>query len=379
MYAKDVSPISKFVTEGEKRYKDIFQESKTLSLSLSPEKFLKRLYKIDKNKGVFLNAHWLTYLFDYQERVEYIWAHFPLFYSIANEIAEEDNPDLYQYLKKERVIGPWTGQRLSHRFHQVHKLNDMVKKTAETLSNYNGSLTKYIDETLQECSIVDNENWISLVAATLNILTYEKNNDTLSLSQYAEDKHFIIKNKNQPWKIKTGGEKRLWSALKDYLLDPYFRKLFINSISNKNRIKKYLKELDEDIIKYEIYLSQLELPGDLWNEDFFKYYFSNFKKISDNRIRKIFVTNSRMSARRLFYWLHQQDTFKTRMTSEHLYPIYLDASFTIRKNDLLFLMKHSKHIKSIIEAKIKNTNTESTVLRAYEIIRRELEPALQAQ
>ncbi len=60
--------------------------------------------------------------------------------------------------------------------------------------------------------------------------------------------------------VKVGGTKRLWVAVRDYVINPYFSGLVSARCES---VSGYLKEINGDLLKGEHYLGQLELPGDV--------------------------------------------------------------------------------------------------------------------
>ncbi|MHA1593923.1 MAG: hypothetical protein ACTSXX_04185 [Candidatus Baldrarchaeia archaeon] len=160
------------IEEWRKAFDHIFKLS--ISTGMSYGEFMKVLMDVDEKSGVFITAHWLTCIFDYQEKSEFVWAHFPIFYSIAHEIhgSRDASRVIKRYVKKRWIEDPYTGLRFRHRYHKA--ATGLLTRAIENLCKYGGTLTLYIDKALRECGKVGKRNWIRLMTAALNMLTYDK-------------------------------------------------------------------------------------------------------------------------------------------------------------------------------------------------------------
>ncbi|ADI31308.1 hypothetical protein [Staphylothermus hellenicus] len=378
--AKDMRLITWLaVDEYSKTLNFPLRKCEELGFNTSYESFSKFLKELDHGAGVFILAHWLAYIFNYREKADLIWLNFPIFYSIANELYNGKKVDELEkiIIGRKRLRDPWTGLKYTHVYYNTPR--KLLLRTLRTLSNYGGSLANYIDEKLRECSCIDENNWIRLLAAILNILTYEREEFRIGdLCKYAEEKHFLLPRNIEPYrlnKLKVSGTKRLWAALRDYIVNPYFRLLLINSLSENNPIKPFLKQLHEDIVEYEGYLEQLELPGDVWNKVFLDRYIVRLGEKYPELFRKnnkIITGDSRTSARRLYQWLSRHVIYGPRVQRERLFPVYLDVTFGLRKGDLELFMNKSESIKRRIEKEIDHLRAQKDVLKAYDILRHEL-------
>lgn len=256
--------------EGKKTFDHLFELS--ISTNMSYDEFLRVLMAVDEGSGVLVTAYWLTCIFGYQEKSEFVWAHFPIFYSIAREICESKNASYVtkRYIKEKWVEDPFTGLRFTHRYHK--DAGRLLTRTIEILCEHGGTLNLYIDNMLKRCDMINEENWIRLMAAALNMLTYdEKACVDEDLYEYAEREHFILPKETELAlnfkKVKVGGCKRLWVAIRDYIIYPYLNRLVSASCRS---VSQYLNEIYRDLLGGERYFEQLELPGDVWNEDFHK-------------------------------------------------------------------------------------------------------------
>ena len=64
----------------------------------------------------------------------------------------------------------------------------------------------------------------------------------------------------------TINKKRLWAAFRDYVKDGPVRPIFIKALEEIRTEEKYIK-LWESFGNNFCFLNQLELPGDVWNND----------------------------------------------------------------------------------------------------------------
>lgn len=342
---------------------------KGIYLPISYNRAIQLINDFDQKVGILITAHWLTYIFDYQEKAEYVWAHFPLFYSIAFEMHEIQDPNKvkHMFIRDTILRDPYTTLTFKHRY--FNNARDLLTRTIRILcNNHEGSLISYINSILENCSVHET-NWIRIIAASLNALTYDKRLPEEKvkpnkIQNYAEKKGFIIQNiekiidKAKFNKIHIPGTKRLWSALRDYILNPYLNQLLANKC---NSIRKYVKEINMNILDGERHLKQLELPGDVWNTDFFNRY---VKKI--NAPHDIIINNSRDSARRLYLWLSRQEA-SSKIPYDKLYPIYLDVTWRLFWQDVF--MRQSKEIAYTIISELGELNTEGEVIKAFNIIK----------
>ena len=361
--AKERTPLSNILDEITNR---------GIHLPMNYDEAINLINSFDRKAGILVTAHWLTYIFDYQEKAEYVWAHFPLFYSMALEMHETQDSNKIKriFIRGIRLSDPYTTLTFKHRY--FNKSKNLLIRTVEILCNYyEGSLTSYINSVL-EYYTVHKANWIRFIAASLNALTYDEKLPKEEvkpdkIQDYAKKKGFITQDiaeiikKAEFSKVQAPGTKRLWSALRDYILNPYFNLLLANKC---NIIRKYIEEINRDIINGEKHLEQLELPGDVRNKDFFDNYVASI-----SAPKGVMVKNPRICARRLYIWLSRQRGPST-IPYNRLYPIYLDVTWRLFWQDIF--MKQSKEIAHTIVSELGQLNTEEEVIKAFNIIKSKL-------
>jgi len=358
------------------------------------------LRKIDQDTGTIVTAHWLTYIFDVQEKADFIWAKFPLFFSLATKLNSRsaDPNQLKKTYAKERIVwDPITGMELKHRFYaakedkapekKLHlKLKENMERTIDNLVPY-GSIPKYIAYMFPNAKTDLEEDWLRLVAAALFWLTYynsdkfSKEPDRSKLREFALKTGFVEDSKQlsdkESKKVRFTHFKRLWAALRDYTMDPYYRRLFIAGMPRNNTIRKHMEKLDSDPMRYETYLAQLELPGDVWNERLVdKILCGNLqRKLKDEGFGNIVGKGlkSSIAARRLYRYITKDITkgeVQEESIKKQLYPVYLDASFKIREENLGQLIDRSSEIRQTIQGKYGPLKNRESVVQAFETLRK---------
>ena len=118
-----------------------------------------------------------------------------------------------------------------------------------------------------------------------------------------------------------------------------------------------------DRFTYEKYLSQLELPGDIWNNRFKERILVNSLK---ERIKGI-KSNSRIGARKIYLYLARE--YMDEKVRDILFPVYLDASFFIRNESLDKLIENASQIKTAITTECGEVRSKKEILKAFSIMR----------
>jgi len=198
-------------------------------------------------------AHWLTYIFDYQMPTEDVWNKiFPIMAYMAfryrkgdtytkiidEHIFQRDNNFEFRLCKK----GEFS---FKHRFGGKHGLNRMVKKTLKELEGYGRSLVAFM---LEKSNNAAEHEWVRTLYGELYTLTYGVNGEIY-------------------W-----WHKRCWSALRDYLKGPMYRIYVCDALKEFKSYRSAIEKWSNP----EPYLYQLELPGDIWNTEFFNRIYDDF-------------------------------------------------------------------------------------------------------
>jgi hypothetical protein len=199
-------------------------------------------------------AHWLTYIFDYGMRAERIvWNNaFPIMAHIAYHYRKGDpcKQIIREHVKSVKSKSDVRKKNFEfhakhssfmHRFGRKHRLDKCVERTLSGLEAYSRNLVIFM---LEKSKDSPDDKWVRETYYALYELTY-KNGEEINY-----------------W------HKRTWSALRDYLKGSYHRNYVCKAL------EKHGKRYPDYVLKRwkdpEPYLDQLELPGDIWNNEFFE-------------------------------------------------------------------------------------------------------------
>jgi len=311
------------------------EELPLLSTISDEEEFKETLDKFEGKEfggGVIVTAHWLTYIFDIQEKVEYIWSRFPIFYFMAFRLLSDFNYERIKrdLIKSSQIMDVNINMSLKHRLEKKHKFLKALLRTMKKLAENKNSLPEYLSRAIS----ISSKNWIKQVAISLSYLSFNR----------------------EP-------RKRTWSALKDWICEPIMAYLLWNS--SRGALKdKMSVVVNKPISEWEENIEQLELPGDEWN----KRFIQRFKRVIAKYRMK---SSARKGIRKLYEKLNKSQN--NLMKRERLFPIYLDISFTVRGDLLTQLIKKSSTIIRRLEMELGNYTPieEHEIIEAYKLIRRE--------
>ncbi len=265
-------------------------------------------------------AHWVTYVTDMRMPARTVWTKgLPVFAKIVGDYTAGAHPSdlLSDYYGKPLPPLPKvptlviTGTQLEFTPRYKWQYNQ-IGRTLELLVDYNGSLVEFMKFFIER--YVDAPEALRRLAHALYILTYVNPKDypkedakhLLSLNNKEKlDAHF------QRWKNTTtsGGQKRLWAALRDYLKHKGLRKCIEETFPWPAQ-------------NFE--LSQLELPGDIWNDVFtgrLLYPLAEGAGIQTRKPGAKRLVNSPTLARRIYEAIRAADL------GTEFYPEQLDVSF----------------------------------------------------
>ncbi len=279
--------------------------------SITNSNFINFCEEVDQNIDfdVMLLTHWLCYIVDRQMKFEKIWKEGGYVYSkIAKEFIKKKRKtsNLFKdYLKGNGVYFEYKKQ-----FKSRFGKEDVryIKQTLRILENYNNSFLQFIKLNLDRYN--DKFDLVLRLALALFLLTYKiKKNVDLTNDNYTIliNRELFEKELERFKKQTNNNKKRLWCALRDYLKPgSYFNKLL------KKGLPKY-KRLIEKIGKEQ--LGQLELPGDVWNNN------STFKKALIQPVLENYSNNKPSEILRNFYNKHNQKI------DFNFYPEQFDLTF----------------------------------------------------
>jgi hypothetical protein len=189
--------------------------------------------------------------------------------------------------------------------------NEQIIRTLQLLLDYDKSLMNFIAKYKEQYN--NDKEGLVRIAHALDLLTYRTKINLEKTRGILQSRNLMDEN-YASWKLnRTEGHKRLWAALRDYL--------------KSNTLRSYIKEyLIWPYNNFE--LSQLELPGDLWNERFAEYLIYRVAERSGINVRK---RKNNISSPSLARKIHEN----VKENESEFYPEQLDVSwdFTPRMCD----------------------------------------------
>lgn len=288
-------------------------------------------YNDDLSNDTKLLTHWLCYITDRQTPFKRIWDIGGFVFSelvetvtISSDInlLNPDKSDSF-FIKKENDKYTFRSHSIAGKNRRLSKYEldeaekvDFISRfypsdfvlilnTFYILKQYDFSLTKYILSIIQE--YFENNDLIRRILFSLFLLTYKDAGQYNSLqlgnfkklSDVAKKRTTkikeILKNKsiyNNEFgffiKKDIYSQKRAWCSFRDYIKSPEFKKYFKESLSN-------FGFNNFDLLTSFNALSQLELPGDVWNNKpkfreclFSRSKYSDRKESFPRLLRQIF-------------------------------------------------------------------------------------------
>lgn len=285
-------------------------------------------YKEGLNDDTKLLTHWLCYITNRQMGFERIFDIGGFVFSeLVDRFKKNETIDWFTLLdpnNKESFIRKDTDDKEEYSFIGKNLPNDLIRKdysdniennqvvfksrflptdyfsilcTLDILEKYGKSLSCFISD-IYKIHKDDKKNLVRKILFSLHLLSYNNigqkkyldvGNVEISYIRNRSNKVRDIlmeQNKNEFnarfekfAKEKIFRQKRAWCCLRDFLKSPEFKQYFIESMSTKELDKEELKELFSNEM-----LSQLELPGDVWNNS--PKFQRCVRNISDGQIEK---------------------------------------------------------------------------------------------
>jgi len=257
-------------------------------------------------------AHWLTYITDMKMSAKIVWTRgLPVFAAIVKEYVDVDDPSkLLRNRRKPKGKGKVDTYRINDNLEFTPRYpyhHDQIKRTLVILKEYDKSLVQFISKIIELYG--NSDIGIREIAHALYLLTYTDSkklsvSKTIKILQNRDelDRSFKKWNKNT-----TNNKKRLWAALRDYVKHDKLCKCF------NNNLPKWSEYIN---------LSDLELPGDVWNGLFAEkmlFPLAERNGVDTKGKRGKSNVNAPMLARRIY----------EKIASASFYPEQLDVSFDI--------------------------------------------------
>lgn len=263
-------------------------------------------FKIDLQSDIKILTHWICYITDRQMPFQRIWdiggfVFSELIYEIkklsslnllnpeyANSFVKRDDNDKYTFISKSTadkntILTQYNGifengrVKFKSRFFPSDYL--AILYTFVFLEDYAFSFSKFIKEIYYKHK--DKNDFIKRILFSLYLLTYyeigqPKSTDLIDFAgniKKANERKQRIKNiLNDPvefsneynifLKDRVFNQKRAWCSLRDFLKSPEFKQYFKIALSKEDLSDNDFRKL----FSYEA-LIQLELPGDVWNNN----------------------------------------------------------------------------------------------------------------
>ncbi|MEA1969802.1 MAG: hypothetical protein U9P79_08350 [Candidatus Cloacimonadota bacterium] len=263
-------------------------------------------FKIDLQSDIKILTHWICYITDRQMPFQRIWdiggfVFSELIYEVKkqnslnllnpeheNSFVKRDGNDKYTFISKStaynnHILTQYNGVfengrvKFKSRFFPSDYL--AIVYTFIFLEDYGFSFSKFIKEIY--CKHKDKNDFIKRILFSLYLLTYYKIGQPKSgdLSDFAGNIKKANERKNRIKNILDNpdefsneyniflkdtvfNQKRAWCSLRDFLKSPEFKQYFEVALNDED-----LRDNDfRKLFSYEA-LVQLELPGDVWNNN----------------------------------------------------------------------------------------------------------------
>ncbi|MBC8525961.1 MAG: hypothetical protein H8D22_03670 [Candidatus Cloacimonetes bacterium] len=258
-------------------------------------------YKKNLDDDAKLLTHWLCYIADRQMAFERIWEVGGFVFSeLADQFKKKRDLQLLNYKKPNSFIEKNGKGGYNFKSNSEVNNNQILKKsykyketgivkftpryypsdyfsilyTFDILKEYNFSLTKFIVEQLKKYQHTDDS--IKRILFSLYLLTYfeirqpqKSDIDNFQININKAEKRTIkviqiLNNKFEDEyqsfkKNKIFNQKRAWCSLRDFFKSPEFKVYFESSLKKESFDTKQLFTLNS--------LQQLEMPGDVWNNN----------------------------------------------------------------------------------------------------------------
>lgn len=299
------------------RWSEENQESLSLQAGISPSPSQEML------------VHWLTYITDIQRPWQDVWnvgrivfREIVKSYSVNNFQTSENINDTKQkiriFLDNFRRGQLKSGEVRAFRYGELEytprfpNQHDLIERTLTILAyHYKKDFLKFIGESIKRWG--QNPEGLRHVAFDLYLLTYSplNLNNTVELLMNQDKKETLY----SEWD--RFGYKRLWAALRDYRKATNYLELFQQGLQETFGRK-------EGSRLYEIWtkgnnfgLDLLELPGDVWNNNFMQ------------RVVKPLTDNSGLLIKKSWGASYIAREIYNSMDTKLFYPEQLDVSFDL--------------------------------------------------
>lgn len=164
----------------------------------------------------------------------------------------------------------FAGDKTSFKSRYPKKDFGAIAKTLEFLKSFDRSLIQFVGDMIARFH--DKEDIVCRISCALFLATYDVElppNTVLQILDRSFDEYY-----NHWLRHKTTNKKRLWAAFRDYVkVGSPGRKHFLNGLAERNYPKASVNIFSRFGTELP-FLNQLELPGDVWNNN--RIFVENF-------------------------------------------------------------------------------------------------------
>jgi len=194
-----------------------------------------------------------------------------------------------------------------------------IEKTLKVLRSYDKSLVLFVSRIIERYP--ERDDIVDRIACALYLLTYDTHRSPRDVLRLLREENFeaYFKRWNETrWYRK----KRLWAAFRDYVkVGSDYRECFLEALRRRSSEKTV--DLFSRFGREMSFLNQLELPGDIWNNN--EIFVNNFLKRLAKRLG-VRMTNKDIRAGMLNLRVREICN-KARTKGYDVYPEQFDVTF----------------------------------------------------
>lgn len=213
-------------------------------------------------------THWLTYITDRQMPASEVWHNgASLFANWVKAYSRERSFHASKYYTK-RDGFRWREKSFKSRYPKKDLYS--IRRTFKVLRSFDKSLVCYVGEVLTTYS--GEADVVSRIACALFLLTYDMG---YSSRQVATILNGRFEDYYQRWQQHGAtNKKRLWASFRDYVkVGSPGRDYFLQTLKKRRYPKRIVRLYARFGLELK-FLNQLELPGDVWNNN--RIFVTNF-------------------------------------------------------------------------------------------------------
>jgi hypothetical protein len=267
-------------------------------------------------------THWLTYIMDRQMPVFKVWYDGALIISeIVEDYLKENRKGVEEivaeYKKGKYLISKKSQAKFVPRYYNQDYA--CLLKTLKILESYEKNLVLYILNIIN--TYENREDLLLRIANALWLLTYALTKTEKDVLAIMNNESLFERELIRFKQMTTEGKKRLWCCLRDYTLGS-FSDIFVRAIEEIYENKSDANKMTS--LWRNLRVEQIELPGDVWNNNLKIKNYLLAKAVSFNEKTKRW--NMPKVIRYLF------ENLKAEALSLGFYPVRFDVTFLFVPN-----------------------------------------------